>query len=479
MAVPETRLRVVSEAPARAQGRWVLYWMAWQRRLGWNFALQRAVEWAQELAKPLLVAEELRCGRRWDSDRLHRFALEGMAEHRRRFPRTRATYYPYLEPRPGEADRLLAALADLACVVILDDFPLREANAALAQTDWSVRAEAVDSNGLLPMRLGEQVFPTAYAFRRFLQRELPSHLLAFPAPNPLARAKLPPPEAVPQKIAARWPALPENPDLSSLPIDHSISPVALRGGTAAAEQTLLTFLAARLERYLEDRNEPEREGTSGLSPYLHFGHISAHQVFAELASREGWDPARLSAATSGRRVGWWGMSAPAEAFLDQLITWREVGYNFCLHRDDYDQYQSLPDWARETLEAHAADPRPTLYSREELETARTHDPLWNAAQRQLMREGRLHNYLRMLWGKKILEWTPHPREALEVMIELNNRYALDGRNPNSYSGICWVLGRYDRPWGPRRPIFGTVRYMSSENTARKVQVREFVRRYGS
>jgi deoxyribodipyrimidine photo-lyase len=171
------------------------------------------------------------------------------------------------------------------------------------------------------------------------------------------------------------------------------------------------------------------------------------------------------------------MKGPAEAFLDQLVTWRELGVNMCAHRADYDSFETLPAWALRTLAKHARDRRSVLYTAEQFERADTHDPLWNAGQRQLVQEGRLHNYIRMLWGKKILEWSRQPEDALNVMLELNNKYALDGRDPNSYSGIFWVLGRYDRPWGPERPVFGTVRYMSSENTARKVRVREYIRRF--
>ena len=168
-----------------------------------------------------------------------------------------------------------------------------------------------------------------------------------------------------------------------------------------------------------------------------------------------------------------------ESFLDEAVTWREVGFNMCSHRDDYDQFESLPDWAQKTLNDHASDPRPQLYSLAQLEASETHDPLWNAAQRQLVREGRMHNYLRMLWGKKILQWSPSPREALATLIDLNNKYAVDGRNPNSYSGIFWTLGRYDRPWGPVRPIFGTIRYMTSENTAKKLKLKGYLERYGA
>ena len=284
-------------------------------------------------------------------------------------------------------------------------------------------------------------------------------------------------------MTTRWPPAPAvlldgYPEaLAALPIDHSVGAAETRGGTTTARRVLTRFLKDRLPRYLEDRNQPEAEGTSGLSPYLHFGHISAHEVFTRLAQQETWSPVGLVAKPTGSRSGWWGMKGPAEAFLDQLVTWRELGFNVCAHREDYDLFEALPVWALRTLAKHARDRRPVLYTARQLECAETHDPLWNAGQRQLVREGRLHNYIRMLWGKKILEWSRRPEDALAVMLELNNKYALDGRDPNSYSGIFWVLGRYDRPWGPERPVFGTVRYMSSENMARKVRVLEYIRRY--
>jgi len=183
---------------------------------------------------------------------------------------------------------------------------------------------------------------------------------------------------------------------------------------------------------------------------------------------------KLAEKPTGRREGWWNMSQGAEAFLDQLITWRELGFNMCWSNDSYTKYESLPQWARTTLEEHRHDTRRWVYPLARLESASTHDPLWNAAQRQLVRTGTIHNYLRMLWGKKILEWSASPQDALEHMIELNDKYALDGRDPNSYSGIFWVLGRYDRAWGPERPVFGKIRYMSSENTARKVDVESYL-----
>ncbi|MEJ2716193.1 MAG: deoxyribodipyrimidine photolyase, partial [Deltaproteobacteria bacterium] len=233
-----------------------------------------------------------------------------------------------------------------------------------------------------------------------------------------------------------------------------------------------------LPRYADARNHPDEEAASGLSPYLHFGHLSVHQVFHELMKRERWSPTMISPTAHGKREGWWGVNRNAESFLDELITWREIGYNMCHHRPDYHRYESLPAWARETLEKHESDPRPYGYTLEQLENAQTHDDVWNAAQRELLRDGRVHTYLRMLWGKRILEWSRTPRAAIEIMIELNNKYALDGRNPNSYSGIFWILGRYDRPWGPERAVFGKIRYMSSANTRRKLRLARYLEKYG-
>jgi deoxyribodipyrimidine photo-lyase len=479
------RRRSLNDAPIRERARYVLYWMTAARRLQWNFALERTVALAKEMKKPLVIVETLDCGRRWDSDRLHRFVLEGMADNAAAAKQSRVLYYPYVGASPQEACDLVLALAEEAAVVVADDSPIDLAATSLAAVARAapVRVEAVDSNGLLPLRAAPRVFSTAYAFRRFLQKESPSHLNQAPRPDPLARVRLPGPPHLPREVTDRWPKADarllrgEARALAVLPIDHSVSPAETPGGARAAEAALRRFVRERLSRYAVERNEPEKEATSGLSPYLHHGHISAHQVFEEVMEAEGWSEADLSEKATGSRAGWWGVSESAEAFLDQLVTWRELGFNMAWQRPGYDRYESLPEWARETLADHASDMRPHLYSPEQLEAGATPDRLWNAAQMQLAREGRLHNYLRMLWGKKILEWTPAPEEAAEIMIDFNNRYALDGRGPNSYTGIFWVLGRYDRPWGPERPIFGKIRYMSSENTARKIGVRRYVEKY--
>jgi len=479
--VPDIRIRVANPAPPDPAGDRVVYWMIAARRVGFNFALQRAADWARELGRPLVVLEALRCDYPWASDRLHRFVLDGMRDNQRRLAGSAVAYHPYVERERGAGRGLLAALAERAAAVVTDDYPtfFLPRMMATAAAGLKVRLEAVDSNGLLPLAASDRAHATAASFRRFLQRSLVEHLAHCPLADPLATA-LPPARPLPSEIARHWPAADLErlaTELGSLPIDHGVAPAPTSGGSDAAERALGSFLDGKLERYAELRNRPEDDATSGLAPYLHFGHISAHQVFLDLATSQRWTPADLASRADGRRAGWWGLGESAEAFLDQLLTWRELGFGFCRHRPDHDRWESLPEWARTTLSAHAGDPRQHLYSLDQLAAAATHDPLWNAAQRQLVREGRLHNYLRMLWGKKILEWTREPREALEDMVELNNRYALDGRDPNSYSGIFWVLGRHDRPWGPERPIFGTVRFMSSTATARKLPLRSYVARY--
>ena len=485
-AVNPLRIRAANRervSSVHTEGNYVLYWMIANRRTTWNYSLQRAIEWARHLSKPLVIFEALRCRYPWASDRFHHFVIQGMANNHVALADKSVTYYPYLEPGPGAAKGLIETLAAQACMVVTDDFPCFFLPQMVTRVGRKIDVplEVVDSNGILPLRAANRVFSRAFDFRRYLQKHVKPFLIEAPKAYPMSRLQLPP-AAIPKEIFKKWPAadvatLSDHPKrLSEFPINHSVSVAETSGGSVAAGSTLKRFLNDRLEHYLE-RNQPEQENSSGLSPYLHFGHISTHQVFHEAVKRERWTVFDTAEGASGSSTGWWGTSAPLESFLDELITWREIGYNMCSRRKDYARFSSLPDWAKTTLAEHAGDPREHLYLLEEFEQARTHDPLWNAAQTQLVREGRMHNYLRMLWGKKILEWTPDPQEALAVMIELNNKYALDGRNPNSYSGIFWVLGRYDRAWGPERKIFGKIRYMSSVNTARKLKVRQYIQAY--
>ena len=483
---PAIRVRALNERPVQLDGTHVVYWMVGFRRPRWNFALQQAAAHAADLEKPLVVLEALRVDYPWASDRLHQFILDGMHVNAKHFAGKNALYFPYVESARGDGSGLLAALAKEACVVVSDDYPTffipKMQQAAASQMD--ARLEVVDSNGLLPMRATDRVFSRAFDFRRHLQRELPRHLGTPPLPDPLQGL----PDMRSEKIdtifrnaSETWGVASDHvlrgSILGSLPIDHSVPVVDFEGGFEAGERRIQDFLEGRIDRYAEERNHPDAGAASGISPWLHFGHVSSHQIFSELTKNEGWDPDRLSPKGTGSREGWWGMSANAEAFIDELVTWRELGFNMCAHQPGCDRYESLPSWARKTLEDHERDPRPHHYSLEQLERSETHDPIWNAAQTELRETGRLQNYLRMLWGKKILEWSSTPRDSLAAMVELNNKYALDGRDPNSYSGIFWVLGRYDRAWGPERPIFGKIRYMSSDNTKRKLRMSDYLNRF--
>jgi deoxyribodipyrimidine photo-lyase len=484
--VPAVRVRLLSGIEVRPSGDWVLYWMVASRRTRSNFALERAVEWSTHLGKPLLVFEPLGLGYRWASDRLHRFVLDGMADNQKALAgRPGVLYLPWVETTHGAGQGLLAALAARAAVVVTDDFPAFIVPRMLqsAAREVTTRFEAVDANGLLPMRQPNQAFPTAHAFRRYLQRTFGETFPLAPTAEPLQALPAHPQPALPAAIAERWPTLPTSEliggsrSLSTLPIDHTVGSTGHPGGPNAATARLTMFLAEGLSRYADQRNQLEADASSHLSPYLHFGHISVWEVFHQLMAREGWSGA-LPARATGAKEGWWGVSSAAESFLDQLVTWRELGFNTCVQwSETFDRFESLPAWARATLHRHRDDARTSVYDLDEFERGDTHDPLWNAAQGQLIQEGRIQNYVRMLWGKKIVEWSPSPEAALDVMIELNNKYALDGRDPNSYNGICWTLGRYDRPWTPERPIFGSVRYMSSDNTARKMRTSNYIRRY--
>jgi deoxyribodipyrimidine photo-lyase len=484
MRVPMVRVEKLNDQPIRPERRYVLYWMVAARRTRWSFGLDHAIQTARRLARPLVVFEPLRVDHPYASARFHRFVMDGMAHNHAAFARSPVRYLPYVERGPGDGRGLLEALAADACVVVTDYQPgfflPRMQRAAAARV--GALLERVDSIGMIPLAITPRAFPTAHAYRRFMQQSLTENLTA-PTPDPLDALDLPGAPDLAANLRPAWAptpahALTDSTFLASLPIDHEVGPVAaLRGGHAAARAALDRFLTCGLERYVDERLDPGADAQSGLSPYLHFGHVGVHEVFDAIARREQWSPSVLG-PTKGAREGFWGMSPESEAFLDELVTWREVGHVFSHHRDDFDRYSGQPDWARASLEAHRTDPRTVRYDRDALERAETHDEIWNAAQRQLVRDGRIHNALRMLWGKKILEWSDDPEQAWDRLVYLNNRWALDGRDANSWSGIGWVLGRFDRPWGPERPIFGMIRYMSSDQARRKMRLGTYLARWG-
>ena len=239
------------------------------------------------------------------------------------------------------------------------------------------------------------------------------------------------------------------------------------------------FVGPRLARYPEDARHPDRDGESGLSPYLHFGHISSHEVVGTILEAERWHPGKVRPERVGSREGFYGLSPGADAFLDQLVTWRELGFVFSHHRGgDLQRYEALPGWALDTLATHADDPRPWVHAPRTFEQAGTHEPLWNACQRQLRRDGVVHGYLRMLWAKMVLGWSAAPAEAFQTLQHLNDRWAIDGRDPNGYSGVAWCFGRFDRAWGPERPVFGKVRSMTCDASRRKLRLKHWLARHG-
>jgi deoxyribodipyrimidine photo-lyase len=460
----DLRIHAGQEPGPRAGGDLVLYWMQATHRARHNFALDFAVEQANALRLPLLVYHGLRHDYPWASDRLHTFILESARDLYREFEERGIRYAFYLE-RSGEeveARRAagrpspLVALARRAAIVVTDYFPTfivpRQTRALRAIVETPVIA--VDSSTVVPVRYHEREYPTAAGFRPRLMKALPDFLHVSLGPDPVVRRAIEVDFDEPLRPDARGPI----PDLvASCEIDHTVSPAALfPGGPRAARARLAAFLDRGLARYAEDAADPNADARSRLSPYLHFGNISPHEVV--LAAREAGPP-----EAAGR-------------FLDEILTWRELAFNFCHFSPRHRRIEAVPAWAREELRRGESDPRPALYSDAELEEGRTGAPLWNAAQRAYLRDGWMHNTLRMLWGKAVLQWTRDASEALRVLEHLNNKYSLDGRDPSSYLNLLWVFGKFDRPFY-RRPIYGTVRYLSLSAAAKKFDVAAYLRRY--
>jgi deoxyribodipyrimidine photo-lyase len=315
----------------------------------------------------------------------------------------------------------------------------------LAVSFWTV-----DSDVIVPSRLLGKEHYAARTIRPKIDNELPRFLTRVPD----------------VRVKMRWQAAnrlqslnPETKWLDELPMDRTVgSANSFAGGSAAARSILERFLTDRLNGYSKNRNHPEVDGTSQLSPYLHFGHIGPHTVAVAVQQAD----------------------APAEdrkAFLEEFIVRRELAVNFVRYNSKYDCYDSSEPWADQTLRIHAKDSRQYVYAEKQLENAETHDPLWNAAQKQMALTGWMHGYLRMYWAKKILEWRPSPVEAHEIAVRLNDRYELDGRDPNGYAGIAWaIVGKHDRAWGPERPVYGKIRYMSYASTSRKFNSNAYIQR---
>lgn len=431
------------------EGRCVVYWMQRAQRAQHNPAFDVAIEAANALGKPVVVFFAPIPFYPRANLRHYAFLAEGIADVAADCARRRVGFVLRRWP-----EHRLASFCDEVhpTLVVGDENPLREPDAWRQRAARQLRVPlwTVDADVIVPTLLLEKAQYAARTLRPRLARLLPQFLVTVPESK--AKQAWKPPRGV-QTLA---PSIALAELTAGWPMDRTLAPVSsFRGGTREAERRLRVFVQSKLARYDPDRNHPEVDGTSALSPYLHFGQISPIRV--ALAVRQAEAPEEQK-----------------QAFLDQLITWRELSINFVRYTADYDSFECAEPWAHRTLGEHAVDLRPMTYTRQQLEEAATGDELWNAAQRQMVGSGWMHNYLRMYWAKKILEWSRSPAEAFRTAVELNDRYFLDGRDPNGYAGIAWaIVGKFDRAWG-ERPIFGKVRYMSQASTGRKFDSRRYI-----
>lgn len=437
-------------------GTHIVYWMQHAQRIRHNPALLAADRRASERGLPLVILFIVTPSFPHANRRHLTFMMEGLDECA---AEAESLGIPLIVELGNPPD-VLAEYASRAKprLIIADTNPLGFARGwrHTAADSLSIPMAAVDADVVVPSQLFPKEEYSAYTLRRKLHEYLPAFL------QPTARF----PQAsyrqrLPESLKSRHCAQPSS-MLRHLRIDESVGPVTgAEGGFAAGEARIQRFLQDRLPTYDTQRNHPEKRGTTELSPYLHFGQISVTDLACRIRDAEAPENSR-------------------QALLEQLIVRRELAVNYALRNPDYGTLAGCPEWARKTLKAHESDPREYVYTRDELEAATTHDPLWNAAQRQMLQEGWMHGYMRMYWAKKILEWSPSPAEAFEHAIYLNDRFLLDGRDPNGYTGIAWALGgRHDRAWGPERPIFGTVRFMSLASTGRKFDSRAYIDQYST
>ena len=447
-----SRVTKLNDTTENKKGRYVLYWMQMFKRASHNYALNFAIEMANERGLPLVVYEGLKFYYPWANDRFHTFILEGVAEKHAEFAERGIRYIFYLQRHDRDPRNTVAQLAREAALLVTDDFPcfiIPKHNERIAQLDLPVYA--VDANGMVPLSVLPKEEYAAYTIRPRINRLLPDLPRKIVTPHvDVQKASLevdcPETTVTADNIAEL---------VSECDIDHTVKPSdRYHGGTKAGRKRLAHFVQHILPHYEKTHNEPSIDGVSRLSPYLHFGFLSSQEIVAAVEQSKAPTPAKL-------------------AYLEQAIVRRELSYNFTRHNPHYDSLRSLPDWAQQTMRDHANDPRPVLFGAETIEAAETYDELWNAAQRELVITGHLHNYVRMLWGKKVIEWQRSYEMAFELLVHLNNKYALDGRNPNSYAGILWCFGKHDRPWFDRE-IFGTMRYMTSQSMAKKINARRYI-----
>ncbi|MDQ3180120.1 MAG: deoxyribodipyrimidine photo-lyase [Acidobacteriota bacterium] len=447
------RVQLLNEKPENKKAKYVLYWMQMFKRVDANHALKFAIEQANERQLPLVVYEGLKFYYPWANDRIHTFILEGVEEKRAAFAKLGIRYVFYLQKDKNSPKQTVKKLAKNAALIVTDDFPcfiIPEHNAAIVRKA-NIPVYAVDSNGIIPMSKFEKEEYAAYTIRPKIRKILDDYLVPFEEEKikikqPDLEVDCPFPEVNDENIAKL---------VAECDIDHSVKPSPIyKGGTANGRKRLKKFTEEILPNYDETRNKPEIDGTSRLSSYLHFGFLSALEI--ALAVKDSDAPQKSK-----------------DAYLEEIIVRRELSYNFTRFSPKYDSLLCLPEWVQATMREHIDDERPTIYSLEELEKGETYDELWNASQREMILTGEVHNYVRMLWGKMVIEWTRSYEEAFAILEHLNNKYCLDGRNPNSYAGILWCFGKHDRAW-QEREIFGKLRFMTSNSTGKKFDSKKYI-----
>ena len=442
----DARVTVRRPGSPDRDGTCVVYWMQRSQRGIDNPALDVAVAAANALRTPVVVFFAPVSSYPHANLRHYRFLNEGIPDIAAALARRNIGFV--LRRCPDH--NLLEFCEEMRpSLVVGDENPMREperwrmtATATLRVPFWTVDADVI-----VPSKLLLKAQYAAHTIRPRLHRHLKTYLVRSENARALVAWKKP---------GSLRSLDPEFDITQGWKLDRSVSPVSMwRGGSEEASRLLNQFVRHKLRGYDTRRNKPELDGTSRLSPYLHFGHISPITVALAVANSDA-------------------PKEDKEAFLNQIIVWRELAINLVRFSPDYDSFACGEPWAHRTLAKHARDPRPILYSEQQLENAETHDPLWNAAQMQMVNSGWMHNYMRMYWAKKILEWTRTPVEAFEIAVRLNDKYELDGRDPNGYAGIAWaILGKFDRPWFDR-PIFGQIRYMSGASTGKKFGSRKYI-----
>jgi deoxyribodipyrimidine photo-lyase len=447
----DARVTVRRGGELKAKGRCIVYWMQRAQRGIDNHATDLAVKIANQVGLPLVVYFAGISNFPHANLRHYVFLNQGLPDIEADLAARNISFV--MRRAPHESHEQLFADVD-AAMVIGDENPMREPERWRADLTERLRIPfwTVDTDVVIPSRLIEKAQYGAYTIRPRLYRLLPEYLHPFENLSADHHWKQPKnfvSDSVHEDMTRGW-----------KDFDRSVKPAAgWQGGTHAALKRLKMFTDTMLRDYDTQRNHPETDGTSALSPYLHYGHIGPMTIALAIDAAVETDPS---------------LQAARDSYFNELIAWRELAINFVRYSPNYDTAECAENWAKQTIAEHARDERERLYTLEQLEAAETYDDLWNAAQIQMVRHGWMHNYLRMYWAKKILEWTPDAATAVKYCVYLNDKYFLDGRDPNGYAGIAWaILGKFDRAWF-ERPIFGKIRYMSGASTGRKFNSKRYI-----